>query len=45
VRGIRTEVLAEQADADVPIEVIADDFGLPPGVVRAAVAYERSRVA
>lgn len=45
VRGIRTEVLAEQADADVPIEVIADDFNLPPEVVRAAVAYEWMRVA
>jgi len=45
VRGIRTEVLAEQADADMPIEAIAADFGLPSEMVRAAVAYEWSRVA
>lgn len=42
VRGTRTEILAELADADTPIEVIADDFSLPVEVVRAAVAYEWS---
>src|SRR6185295_10060330 len=36
VHGIRTEILAELADADVPVEVIADDFNLPLAVVKAA---------
>ena len=42
VRGIRTETLAELANTDVPIEAIAEDFGLPVAVVKAAVAYEWS---
>lgn len=45
VRGIRTEVLAELAGADVPVEDIAVDFGLPLTVVKAAVAYERTTAA
>jgi uncharacterized protein (DUF433 family) len=45
VRGIRTENLVELADAGVPVEVIAEDFGLPPQVVREAVAYEWSHAA
>jgi uncharacterized protein (DUF433 family) len=45
VRGIRTEVLAELANSDVPVEAIAEDFGLPVDVVRAAVAYEWSHAA
>jgi uncharacterized protein (DUF433 family) len=45
VRGIRTEVLVELADAGTPVEAIAEDFNLPPQVVRAAVAYEWSRAA
>ena len=40
VRGVRTEVIAELADADVPIEAIAADFGMPVNVVKSAVAYE-----
>lgn len=45
VRGIRTEVLAELADADVPVDEIAEDFNLPVGVVKAALAYEWSAAA
>jgi uncharacterized protein (DUF433 family) len=45
VRGVRTEVIAELADADVPIEAIAADFGMPLGVVKAAVAYEWANAA
>jgi uncharacterized protein (DUF433 family) len=45
VHGIRTEILAELADADVPVEDIAADFGLPLSVVKAAVAYEWSYAA
>lgn len=40
VRGIRTEVLAEQADSGAAVEEIAEDFGLHAGVVKAAIAYE-----
>lgn len=40
VQGIRTEVLAELADAQVPVEDIADDFNLPVSVVKAALAFE-----
>jgi uncharacterized protein (DUF433 family) len=40
VRGIRTEVLAELISAgELPTDV-AEDFGLPVKLVRAAVAYE-----
>jgi uncharacterized protein (DUF433 family) len=45
VHGIRTEILVELADAGVPVETIAEDFDLPPNVVRAAVAYEWSHAA
>jgi uncharacterized protein (DUF433 family) len=45
VRGIRTEAIAELADADVAVEDIAADFGLPVQVVKAAVAYEWSHAA
>jgi uncharacterized protein (DUF433 family) len=45
VRGIRTEAIAELADADVSVEDIAADFGLPVQVVKAAVAYEWSHAA
>jgi uncharacterized protein (DUF433 family) len=45
VRGIRTENLAELANADVPVEVIADDFDLPLQVVKSAIAYEWSHAA
>jgi uncharacterized protein (DUF433 family) len=45
VHGIRTEILAELADADVPVEVIADDFNLPLAVVKAAVGFEWSQAA
>jgi uncharacterized protein (DUF433 family) len=40
VRGVRTEVLAELADAQVPVEEIAEEFGLPVVDVKAALAYE-----
>lgn len=40
VRGVRTEVLAELADAQVPVEEIAEEYGLPLEDVKAAVAYE-----
>lgn len=40
VQGIRTEVLAELADAHVPVDEIALDFDLPVEVVKAALAYE-----
>ena len=45
VRGIRTEVLVEQANADVPVEEIAEDFGLRPEDVKAALSYEWSLTA
>jgi uncharacterized protein (DUF433 family) len=45
VRGTRTEVLAELADADVPIEEIAAHFHLPVAVVKAALSYEWARSA
>ncbi len=40
VRGIRTEILAEQVDAGAPVEDVAQDFDLPMDVLRAALAYE-----
>ena len=45
VRGIRTEAIAELVETDVPVEEIAEDFGLPLNVVKAAVSYEWSAVA
>ncbi|GII86691.1 hypothetical protein Ssi03_46810 [Sphaerisporangium siamense] len=42
VQGVRTEVLAELADAQVPVEEIADDFDLPVAAVKAALAFEWS---
>jgi uncharacterized protein (DUF433 family) len=45
VRGIRTEAIAELAEADVSVEDIAADFSLPVPVVKAAVAYEWSHAA
>ncbi len=42
VRGTRTEILAEQASAGTPVDEIADDFGMPVGLVKAALAYEWS---
>jgi uncharacterized protein (DUF433 family) len=40
VRGIRTEVLAEQSAAGSPVEEIAQDFSLPVEDVQAALSYE-----
>jgi uncharacterized protein (DUF433 family) len=45
VRGTRTEVLAELADSDVPVEDIAADFHLPVAMVKAALSYEWARSA
>jgi uncharacterized protein (DUF433 family) len=45
VRGIRTEAIAELADADVPVDQIANDFGLPVNTVKAALAYEWAEAA
>jgi uncharacterized protein (DUF433 family) len=45
VSGVRTEAIAELVDADVPVEEIAEDFGLPVSTVKAAVAYEWSAAA
>ncbi|HEY5990458.1 MAG TPA: DUF433 domain-containing protein [Streptosporangiaceae bacterium] len=42
VRGTRTEILAEQANAGVPVDEIAEDFGLPIEAVKAALSYEWS---
>lgn len=40
VHGVRTEVIAEQVNAGSAVEDVADDFGLPVPVVRAALAWE-----
>jgi uncharacterized protein (DUF433 family) len=40
VHGIRTEILAELADAQTPVEEIAEEFDLPVAVVKAALAHE-----
>lgn len=45
VRGIRTGVIAELADAGEPVEEVAEDFSLSPADVKAAVAFERRLVA
>jgi len=45
VRGIRTEILAEQASAGAPVDEIAEDFGLPVDLVKAALSYEWSAAA
>ena len=42
VRGIRTEILAEQANAGAPVDEIAEDFSLPLDMVKAALSYEWS---
>lgn len=42
VRGTRTEILAEQASAGTPVDEIADDFGMPVELVKAALSYEWS---
>ena len=42
VRGIRTEILAEQANAGAPVDEIAEDFRLPLDMVKAALSYEWS---
>ncbi len=40
VRGVRTENLAELADAGLAVEEISEDFGLSVAEVKAALAYE-----
>jgi uncharacterized protein (DUF433 family) len=45
VRGIRTEVLAEQFDAGSTVHEVAHDFGLPEESIKAALAYEWSDAA
>ncbi len=40
VRGIRTETLVELVEAGEPIDVVAQDYGVEPSEVKAAVAYE-----
>lgn len=40
VRGTRTEILAEQASAGTPVDDIAEDFGMPVELVKAALSYE-----
>jgi uncharacterized protein (DUF433 family) len=42
VKGIRTEILAELADAQTPVEEIAEEFELPVADVKAALAHEWS---
>lgn len=43
VRGVRTEILAEQSKAGMHVEEIAPDFSLSVQEVQAALAYEWSR--
>ena len=45
VRGTRTEILAEQANAGASVDEIAEDFGLPVHLVKAALSYEWSALA
>lgn len=45
VRGIRTEILAEQATAGASIREIAEDFGLSVGEVSAALHHEFAQTA
>ena len=40
VRGIRSEVLAEQVDAGENVEDVASEFGVGPNDVRSACSYE-----
>lgn len=40
VRGTRTEILAEQASAGIPVDEIAEDFLMPVELVKAALSYE-----
>jgi uncharacterized protein (DUF433 family) len=41
VRGTRTEILAEQADAGASADEIAEDFRMPVQLVESALSYER----
>jgi uncharacterized protein (DUF433 family) len=45
VRGTRTEILAEQANAGASVDEIAEDFGMPVHLVKAALSYEWSALA
>lgn len=45
VRGIRTEIIAELAEAGEPVEALADDYDLDVAEVKAALAYEWSDAA
>jgi uncharacterized protein (DUF433 family) len=45
VRGIRTEIFAELAEAGMSVDEIAVDFDLPADDVKAALAYEWTPVA
>lgn len=40
IKGIRTEALAELVDAGEPAEAVADMFGVPVNLVKAAVSFE-----
>jgi uncharacterized protein (DUF433 family) len=40
VLGIRTEIIRARFEADEPIDVISDDFGLSPDDVQHALRYE-----
>lgn len=42
VRGTRTEILAEQANAGASVDEIAEDFRLPLQLVKSALSYEWS---
>jgi uncharacterized protein (DUF433 family) len=39
-RGIRTEALAELGSDGVSVAALAEDYGLPEGELRQALAYE-----
>lgn len=45
VRGIRTEILAEQATAGATISEIAEDFDLSIGEISAALNHELAQTA
>jgi uncharacterized protein (DUF433 family) len=40
LRGIRTDALAELVEAGEPPELIAEEYGLTPEELKAALAYE-----
>lgn len=40
VRGIRTAAMVELVDAGEPHELVAEQFGLAPADLKAALAYE-----